>query len=120
MNTVFSYIGLTMILFNCYIYGISWRVAAAFGRSTCPSDSYYEILPGAYATLIHANIVQVLGSFAIGSFLLAILIKLINVLSFVICPLKMLWFKKNIRAFWDLKDIITQNRCVNSLKQIWS
>ena len=48
--------------------------------------------------MLHASLVAISGSLALTLFLLAILIKLINVLSFVFCPLKMLWLKKKLRG----------------------
>jgi hypothetical protein len=48
--------------------------------------------------MIHAMIVAFTGSLSIGIFALAIALKLTNVLSFVLCPLKMLWLKKKLRG----------------------
>jgi hypothetical protein len=48
--------------------------------------------------MIHAYLVQITGSFALGLFTLAVILKLINVFSFIFCPLKMLWIKKKLRG----------------------
>ena len=48
--------------------------------------------------MIHAMMVATVGSLSLGIFALAIAMKLTNVLSFVLCPLKMLWFKKKLRG----------------------
>jgi hypothetical protein len=53
---------------------------------------------GAYYLMVHAEIVKWTGTIALGSIVVAFLLKMINVLSFVLCPLKMLWFKKLIRS----------------------
>jgi hypothetical protein len=48
--------------------------------------------------MLHAYLIAISGCLALGIFALAILIKLVNVLSFIFCPLKMLWLKKKLRG----------------------
>lgn len=49
--------------------------------------------------MLHAEMEKWMGLVAISLTALAFTIKGLNVLSYVTCPLKMLWFKKKIRNF---------------------
>eukprot|EP00347_Sterkiella_histriomuscorum_P014542 403360479 len=98
-NTVFSYLGQGLLILNLYVFYLSFLISSAFAYSICSIEQNYENLPGAFITMIHSYAVQVFGIIAIGTFIFAVMIKTINVISFVTCPLKMLWFKKNIRNF---------------------
>ena len=84
---------------NLYIYLISLFISSSFESSLCSSEENFLILPGSYITLMHSKLVKICGTIALGTFGLAILLKVVNVISFLTCPLKMLAFKQKIRNF---------------------
>ena len=57
----------------------------------------WAVSSGTYYLMVYAETERVIGAMVASIILLALLIKLINVISFVFCPLKMMKFKKAIR-----------------------
>lgn len=78
------------------VYFWSFKYISDYRNAICIPDQ--SLVQGIFYMMLHAYLVAISGSVALGIFVLAILLKVVNVLSFVFCPLKMLWLKKKLRG----------------------
>ena len=68
-----------------------------YQKSKCTEDGLWSVASGTYYLMVHAETERVLGALVASIVLMALLTKLVNLISFVLCPLKMMKFKKAIR-----------------------
>lgn len=86
-----------MLVLSIYLAIFSWFFMSKYQDSKCTEDNLWSVESGVYYLMLHAETERVLGSVVASIVALALIVKLINILSFVVCPLKMLKFKKAIR-----------------------
>jgi len=111
-KVVSSWPGVAVFLLNTALFVTSFIFLKSYNHSPCVSTDYSSYLfggdniPGSFYIMVHATLIEIFGIFSIFNVVASFLLKIYNVLGYVIFPLKNLAFKKKLNKVpEDLKYI---------------